>query len=273
MEKVKTKEINLVNNITTKELEKHAKNWGFGGISKEDLFIACNLMNTLSWPSTLDYQHRFLYTIENFINKCYLTHYKENLKDKTILDIGGSVGDFTLSVMNDNPKISYIIEPMSEEIRCILLNLKDYDNVKIIPHFIGEGGIKFSEIINKWNLSNIDFMKCDCEGGERDIFTKENLEWVIKNVKFITGEYHIIQETFINEINQSTIRNINAFKEFRDLYFNYPGIEVIIEDRDGNDITKHIWSDDGINQFVNWYKNSWRGQFMFNLINHNLAIS
>jgi|TARA_R110000823_G_scaffold38113_3_gene102903 hypothetical protein len=257
--------------ITVQELSKKVVMWGWGlDIVKDYLNDMCDKMNNLSWPSTLTEEYRFLYSYENFGKKVYLDHYDSDLTNKVILDIGGSVGDFPLSIMDHSPKKIYIIEPMLEELQCIRLNLKDFNNVEIIPEFVGDEGIKFKQIVKDWNISNVDFMKCDCEGGERDIFTEENLKWITNNVKFMTGEYHIIQECFEEKINDSTIRNINAFKKFRDLYFNYPGIEVIIEDRDGKDITSSVYTDEGISQFINWYKNTWRGQYMFTLINHNL---
>jgi|TARA_R110000823_G_scaffold4223_3_gene15952 hypothetical protein len=260
-----------MNKITVKELSEKIVAWGWGDdLEINYLDVICDKMNNLSWPSTLPEEYRFLYSYESFISKGYLDHYDGDLADKVILDIGGSIGDFSLSIMDHAPKKVYIIEPMLEELRCILLNLKDFNNVKIIPAFIGDNDDKFKRIVKDWNISNVDFMKCDCEGGERDIFTKENLKWITSNVKFMTGEYHIVQEHFKDKMNESTIRNIDAFKKFRDLYFNYPGMEVIIKDRQGSDITQSVYTDKGISQFVNWNKNTMRGQYMFTLINHNL---
>jgi autotransporter strand-loop-strand O-heptosyltransferase len=40
------------------------------------------------------------------------------------------------------------------------------------------------------NVEKIDYLKVDCEGGEYDIFTDENLDYIENNVKKIAGEFH-----------------------------------------------------------------------------------
>ena len=34
------------------------------------------------------------------------------------------------------------------------------------------------------------FFKLDCEGGEYDIFTEENIDYLKNNVGYIVGEFH-----------------------------------------------------------------------------------
>lgn len=51
--------------------------------------------------------------------------------------------------------------------------------------------ISFKELLNKYNLDKIDFLKIDCEGGEYDIFNDENVFWLSNNCKNIAGEFHI----------------------------------------------------------------------------------
>jgi FkbM family methyltransferase len=47
--------------------------------------------------------------------------------------------------------------------------------------------ITFKTFIEQNNITKIDFLKTDCEGGEYDIFNDENLSWIKKNVKKIVG--------------------------------------------------------------------------------------
>jgi hypothetical protein len=57
----------------------------------------------------------------------------------------------------------------------------------------------------------IDFLKVDCEGGEYDIFTQDNLDFLINNVKKIVGEWHLrtpqLKEKFRNLIGSSNYLN------------------------------------------------------------------
>jgi FkbM family methyltransferase len=51
-------------------------------------------------------------------------------------------------------------------------------------------GYCFLDFIKKNNIDYIDFLKCDCEGGEHYIFTEENAEYISKKIDKIVLEYH-----------------------------------------------------------------------------------
>ena len=38
--------------------------------------------------------------------------------------------------------------------------------------------IKFSSLLEQYDIKKIDFFKTDCEGGEYDIFNNENIGWL-----------------------------------------------------------------------------------------------
>ena len=62
---------------------------------------------------------------------------------------------------------------------------------------IGSGNTEISTVTFKdltSEVNKIDFLKVDCEGGEYDIFTKDNIEWIKNNVRKIAGEFHIHNE-------------------------------------------------------------------------------
>ena len=97
--------------------------------------------------------------------------------------------------------------------------------------------IKFSTFIDLYSLEKIDFMKTDCEGGEYDIFNEENINYILSNVKKITGEWHL-----------NTLENKNNFKNFRDNYltkFNKYEVNSI----DGFDIKWDLWNE----HFIEYY--------------------
>jgi FkbM family methyltransferase len=67
--------------------------------------------------------------------------------------------------------------------------------------------IKFSTLIKQQNLTHIDFLMMDCEGGEYDFFTDENHDWIMNNVRKIAMEIHL-----------ATPAHKAKFRKFRDTY-------------------------------------------------------
>ena len=49
---------------------------------------------------------------------------------------------------------------------------------------------RFKEFIEHYGIEKIDFLKIDCEGGEYDILTEENFDWIYNNVGHIAVEVH-----------------------------------------------------------------------------------
>lgn len=173
-----------------------------------------------------------------------------------VFDIGASLGPFTYSILDRNPSQVFSFEPSYEEFKTLVLNTR-HGNVthinKGIGNTVGEfnfidvfdvsGGHKlysttFNKVIKDYNIKQIDFLKTDCESGEYDIFTLENLFWIKKNVKKISGEWHL-SSTELKE----------KFKLFRDVYLRvFPNFKIF--SFDGVDITWSIWNDD----FIPYYK-------------------
>ena len=208
--------------------------------------------------------------LENFIwePKCYNgfqeTVTKEIFQDKIyerffeveegdiVFDIGASLGPFTFSILDRNPKHVFCFEPSFEEFKTLAMNTR-HGNVthinKGISDKIGKFDFKFvfensnndvlysttfQKVIEDYNIQKIDFLKTDCETGEYDIFTVENLFWIKNNVRKIVGEWHL-GETWMK----------SKFTVFRDLYLRvFPNFKII--SFDGIDITSQIWNDNFI---------------------------
>jgi len=169
-----------------------------------------------------------------------------------VFDIGASLGPFTYSILDKNPSQVFAFEPSYEEFKTLVLNTR-HGNVthinKGISNTVGEfkfsdvfdvsGGHKlysttFNKVINDYNIKKIDFLKSDCESGEYDIFTLENLFWIKNNVKKISGEWHL-----------STPELKEKFRLFRDVYLRvFPNFRIF--SFDGVDITWSIWNDNFI---------------------------
>lgn len=138
-------------------------------------------------------------------------------KGDTVVDVGGFLGWFSFAASKRKPEKMFILEPGASRQESIKKKLKDAPytllNVGISNkrQFIKNGlnfkttedftSITFTDFIKENNIEKIDFLKVDCEGGEYDIFTDEHFDWLTKNVKKISGEWHIgpqFKEKFIN---------------------------------------------------------------------------
>jgi FkbM family methyltransferase len=191
---------------------------------------------------------------EIFIDRCYEKMFEVEEGD-IVFDIGASLGPFTYSILDKKPSNVFCIEPSYEEFKTLILNTNSgpvtYIN-KGISDKIGKFDFEFlferknsyetysttfEKIIKDYNLTKIDFLKTDCEGGEYDIFNKENFDWIKNNVRKISGEFHLSNPSLKEK-----------FRLFRDAYLkefkNY-----LIYSFDGIDITWALWKD----EFIPYY--------------------
>jgi FkbM family methyltransferase len=154
-------------------------------------------------------------TEEIFVREDYTEKFPVE-QDDVVLDIGASVGPFTFSILDNQPKHVYCFEPKPTLFDTMKKNIGHHNNVTLINKGInnvdGETefkGLYFSDVIEthgrtatadaitfdtflkEYNVTQIDFMKIDCEGGEYDIFTPERVSWIKQNVKKIVGEWHL----------------------------------------------------------------------------------
>jgi len=176
-----------------------------------------------------------------------------------VFDIGASVGLFPLTVLNKNPKEIHCFEPNKVLFDAMTKNLKSFDNLHL--NNIGIGGKKgdevflettyaydddsekfvstttFMDYVKSKGIEKIDFLKTDCEGGEWDIFTKENYSWIKNNVRKVTGEFHIHKNPLFRK----------KFIEFRDLYLKNAKNVVVFYSNKNADIYKiDVWDDESV---------------------------
>jgi FkbM family methyltransferase len=125
-------------------------------------------------------------------------------KNDIVVDIGASVGPFTYSILNKNPKHCYVVEPMDEQFIFLKKNLEgspvSFSKLAITDKdslTISWGGntciprtLKFNEYIKENNLNKIDFLKIDCEGGEYNIFAEPNIDFLLSIPKIVC-EFHL----------------------------------------------------------------------------------
>ena len=192
-----------------------------------------------------------------------------------VMDVGSNVGAFTVSILNKNPLKVYCIEPSNTLMGVIKQNTQNkyvYINKAIsdktstetikegVHIYYNEGDeyetITFKELIDENQIDKIDFLKIDCEGGEYDVFTEENKEWILSNVKHIAGELHL----------WGTIDSVNKFKTFRDTYLPDHKNYYILNAHTEEDITNKIFD----NEFIQNYSdtNTRSAQFLLYMTNN-----
>ena len=174
-----------------------------------------------------------------------------------VVDIGASIGPFTYSILKNKPKHCWVVEPLDNQFEVLKQNLMggpvsfikaaitDIKNVKIEwdGNIAYPRTLTFNEFITENGLSKIDFLKNDCEGGEYDIFSIENFEF-LKTIPKIVTEFHLGME---NDIKSSmTLKS--KFRYFRDyLLNNFNNFEVY--SIDGVDIKWNLYNE----EFLDYY--------------------
>lgn len=181
----------------------------------------------------------------------------------TVVDVGASVGVFAYAASRAKPKRIICLEPhpqlfetltknskhMHSNVVCVnsgvaaqsgrntLPGLFDSEHTEMWGNPQQANTIAFDHLVQQQHIHQIDFLKCDCEGGEYDIFTEKNYQWIKSNVKLIAGEWHL-HNTELKE----------KFRQFRDLYLaNMPNFQVFSIDH--VDIKWDIWNQ----HFIDYY--------------------
>lgn len=210
-------------------------------------------MNEFLWEPKIYDGFKETIIKEIFIDRIYEKVFTVD-KNDIVFDIGASIGPFTFSILDKEPKLVYAFEPSFDEFITLVKNTNfgpvvhinkgigyvtgefNFDNL-FIPNEIKSYSITFDDVIKSYNVTNIDMMKLDCEGCEYDIFQPKNLIWLKNHVKKITGEWHLSDNNLKNK-----------FKEFRDVFLRvFNNYEIY--SLDGVNIKWNLWSDD----FINYY--------------------
>jgi FkbM family methyltransferase len=125
-------------------------------------------------------------------------------KGDIVVDIGATIGEFTYKILDKKPKHCYVVEPLSVFFDTLKENLHghpvSFTNVAITSdkycNLNWDGynetvnTLTFNEFIKLNRLKHIDFLKFDCEGGEYNIFSSENISF-LKTIPKIVGEFHL----------------------------------------------------------------------------------
>ena len=218
-----------------------------------------------SWEFNEPYLSKII-NQEIFIDNIY-QKYNEVQEGDIVVDIGANVGAFSYLALKKNIKHLYSIEPSRLLLPTLIKNIGESNKVDIVNYRIGnyeedkvvlqkDDGINiydnanstfdtitFTNFIEKYKIKKIDFLKCDCEGGEYSVFTEDNFDWIYNNVKNIAGEFHLwgIPDALEN------------FYKFKNKYL-IDGVTYFVEDREGNNVTSKMLDNQWLEDF------SWNNQ-------------
>lgn len=197
---------------------------------------------------------------EVFDNNVYQKFVSVNQGD-VVVDIGASVGPFAWSIRDKNASRIICVEPhpelfktLQKNVECELINkaIGSVDGKEIQKGLFNENFVEtqeddnvaevetitFNTLLKDFQIDKINFLKVDCEGGEYDIFTNDNIDWIQSNVDYIVGEWHLSDD------------NLKAkFRDFRDNYLSrFTNVEVYSFDE------VNIKHDLHTDWFINYYK-------------------
>jgi|688.fasta_scaffold138824_6 FkbM family methyltransferase len=206
-------------------------------------------MTEFNWGVTSDW-YRSTIKKELFDEKLYNSFFQIE-EGNVIVDVGASIGPFLFSIFDKKPGKCFAIEPFPENLPTLFSNCIGQP-VVIIPKAISDEEYinifwenqnikvacqKFKDFIDENKIEKIDFLKIDCEGGEYDIFKSDNIEWILENIKYCVGEWHLADKNLKEK-----------FRYVRDNFFHlFKRIEV--QSVDGYDIKWDLYNE----HFLEYY--------------------
>lgn len=219
-------------------------------MNKEQVIEKKNKLDGFDWGGKTNwYSEAAIKEIEdhNIYDRCFTVE-----EGDIVVDLGASLGPFTYSILPNNPKQCFVVEPLSYQIEVLKRNVGK-DNVKIIQGAITDkkriditwDGISesvptftFREFLNENGIDKINFLKCDCEGGEYDVFSKSNIQF-LKTIPKIVTEFHLRDDENFHQCK---------FRWFRDnilqMFENFEVYSI-----DGVNIKWDLWNE----HFIEYY--------------------
>lgn len=183
-------------------------------------------LNDFDWgPTSKEFKEQVLGEIFERNDYEYCFKVEEN---DIVVDIGATVGEFTYKILERKPKHCYVVEPLGTFFDALKNNLEGYQvsftNAAITNdryctiEWDGQqdnvNTITFSDFIKHNRLNKIDFLKIDCEGGEYDIFTEGNIEF-LKTVPKIAVEVHLKEGVLKERFRYFRDTILPRFNKFR----------------------------------------------------------
>lgn len=216
--------------------------------------------NTLDWGDMLTRGDGFRQSVidETFRRKVYEEFVAVEEGD-VVVDFGASAGPFIASIRHKRPSKMYCVEASPDIFYKLQKNCPDA--VCVQAAIYPENGrqevkgvmtfdetyaritdtVRFKTFVERYGIKKINFLKTDCENGEYEIFNSGNIDWILKNVQKISGEFHLRDK-----------EEKNKFHEFKNTYLKeFTNFKILTAG--GKDITHEIWIPDFINMYYYFY--------------------
>jgi hypothetical protein len=195
-----------------------------------------NNKNLISYNG-FDFIYREIYNWELSETNCIYEMWdcKINPND-IVVDLGANSGFFTVKSAEIASKV-ISVDGSPESYSCLVENCKDLPNVLTLnasilskdsnPSYLWshKGNplrMTLEEMMGLYNIDKIDFLKCDIEGGEYDLFNSLSPETLSKIDK-IAIETHdlILNETFYlpGKIRHSYIWSYNSVGDYQVMFY------------------------------------------------------
>lgn len=242
------------------------------------------LMNVSVFPNDYDWGKFSPELIKSLKKECGIYNvykrYSTIKEGDTIVDIGASVGPFTYSILSDKPKVVYCIEPSKDLFSSLVRNTSKHtletpivyinkaivdNNIEDVKVFSGNQNVygdnfdfdyfTFQDFIRDYNISHIDFLKMDCEGGEYNVFTDQNIDWILNNVRNIAAEFHLTYPGCKEKFRNFRDKYLDLFDDYIVLSNGYQLLHTGFE----LNLTQWIFDD-------NFFNNYW-GELMIYIRN------
>ena len=142
-----------------------------------------------------DFVYREIYNWENSPTGCIYEMWNCQIRDEdVVVDLGANVGFFTARAAKKASRVIGV-DGSPEAYSCLVENCKDLPNVQTLnasilseesnPSWLWsyKGNplrMTLEEMMSLYELEKIDFIKCDIEGGEYDLFSSLSLETLSK---------------------------------------------------------------------------------------------
>jgi hypothetical protein len=132
---------------------------------------------------------------EMYSSNVYLRAFREGIPMDIVVDLGSNRGLFCLLALTAyRASIAIGVEPVSyfRPVLDLLLSVNCIDPIrapreeKLIASVSGQDKITMEEILKKYKIGRIDFLKCDIEGGEFDI--------ILRNSSFLEAVSNLAME-------------------------------------------------------------------------------
>lgn len=208
---------------------------------------------------------RFVY--DEFVLDEVYERYNTVKDGDTVVDIGANIGLFPSMLRFRKPAHVYCVEPSNGLFEVLKKNTKNLPFPITYCHYgirdvTGEKEVTkedwiygehnaptfktktFKDFLLENGIFHIHFMKIDCEGGEYDIFTEENYEYLTQHVDYIAGEWHL----------GGLENGVEKFIKFKNLYLKGKSNFRVFEPYQlQRDITKDVLRDEYVQEYFDWW--------------------